>query len=377
MTWRTLLARLEAAGLLPLGPDAGALHAALADPAVNPPPVPWMVRVMVGIGAWIAGCFLVGSTLACLGLLLGGEDTTVMSAVGLVLLVMGVGLRLGVPGVFAGQLALSVGAAGQLLLGGGLSESLGVTAHSLVWVGLSTALVLLHPDPVQRFASTVVGLSALGVLFDRVAPWFSGDLLLAVVTAGLLVTTYVPETALSSRTSAIRPPLRLGLVVSLLLASLGGEWIDVARDVGGLEVVPGFRLAPFVLAAGLLVAIARALRPYGVGLASEPGALAVVTTLTLGALGQGRPGLLAALLGMVVSFAAHDKVAVGLSTVFLVVFGVHFYYDLVLTLWVKSGVLVGSGLVLLAVRAWLHHRHLLGGGPGRGEPGRADVVEAT
>ena len=97
----------------------------------------------------------------------------------------------------------------------------------------------------------------------------------------------------------------------------------------------------------------------GRGLASEPGALAIVTTVLLGALGQGRPGLLGALLALLVSFVARDKVAIGLSTAFLVGFGVHFYYDLDLSLWTKSGVLVGSGVVLLAVRAWLHHRRFL------------------
>jgi hypothetical protein len=371
VTWRTLLARLAAAGLLPPGVPAGAsdpIHAALADPAVNPTPVPPMVRVMVGLGAWIASCFFLGSVLACLGLVFGAEDPSVMTAVGLVLLAAGVGVRLGVPGLFAGQIALSVGGAGQLLLGVGLADGLDLTAQALVWVVLSVGLVAVHPDPVQRFASTLVGVSSIGILIDRVVPSLSGDLLLLVVTAALLAATSVPEAALSARTSAMRPPVRLALVVALLLASLGGEWMDVLRDMGGAEVVPGFRLAPFVLAAGLLVAIWRALRPYNVGLASEPGVLAIVTTLTLGALGQGRPGLLAALLGMVVSFAARDTVAVGLSTAFLVVFGVHFYYDLVLTLWAKAGVLVGSGLVLLGVRAWLHHRRLLG---------RADLGEST
>jgi uncharacterized membrane protein len=114
-----------------------------------------------------------------------------------------------------------------------------------------------------------------------------------------------------------------------------------------------------VLGVALLVAIWRVLAAYGRGLASEPGALAIVTTVLLGALGQGRPGLLGALLALLVSFVARDKVAIGLSTAFLVGFGVHFYYDLDLSLWTKSGVLVGSGVVLLAVRAWLHHRRFL------------------
>jgi uncharacterized membrane protein len=78
--------------------------------------------------------------------------------------------------------------------------------------------------------------------------------------------------------------------------------------------------------------------------------------VALGALGQGKPGLLGALLGMVVSFHGRDRLGAGVATAFLVVFGVHFYYDLALTLWVKAGVLVGSGLVLLAVRGYLHLR---------------------
>ena len=358
MIWRTLLDELVTAGhLTPAATEAAA--GALRDPTRNPPPVPWMVRVMVGIGAWIAGCFGLGSVLMCLGLLIDSPSSFLVTTAGLLLLATSVAVRLATPRLFLGQLALSVGAAGQLLIGGGLVDSaLSIGGHALVWVVLSTALVLIHPDPVQRFVSTVVGISSLGVVFQQALPIAAGELTLAVTCALLLAVTFAPEARLPARVSAMRAPLRLGLVVSLLLTTLGGEAAAVLGELYD-SAIPRFSLAPLVLGVALLVAIWRVLAAYGRGLASEPGALAIVTTVLLGALGQGRPGLLGALLALLVSFVARDKVAVGLSTAFLVGFGVHFYYDLDLSLWTKSGVLVGSGVVLLAVRAWLHHRRFL------------------
>lgn len=350
MTWRALLEHLAAAGHP--APEAAA---ALADPAVNPPPVPWLVRVLVGAGAWIAAWFLLGSLALCVGLLIG-DSSTELTIVGAIVLVSSVVLRRVLPGAFAAQLTLSMGVAGQLLLATGISTSdYSVTTIALFWGALSLALVWLHPDSPQRFASTLVGITAVGVLLYRAAPSVSADALLVVVTALLLAVSYAPERLLPATASYARGPVRIALVVVLLFLCLLGEWLDLPAELGAGDL-PVFTVAPYVVGGGLVLAIGLALRAHRTSLFSEAGALSIVTVVALGALGQGKPGLLGALLGMVVSFHGRDRLGAGVATAFLVVFGVHFYYDLALTLWVKAGVLVGSGLVLLAVRGYLHLR---------------------
>lgn len=341
ITWREIAA------------DPDALREALADPAVNPPPVPWMMRVLAGAGAWIAGCFLIGSLTTCLGSVLHIESRAVMTGGGLVLLAGSIALRVLLPGIFVSQLALSLGATGQLLLAAGLGGLVGTQEHAVIWMALSAALVVVHPDPVQRFVSVNVGLCALTyLLLDAQLRW-TADLLVAVTTVLLMIAWSLPT---RRWLSAARPPVVTGLLCFLFAIHVG---MAVVETFDRRDKFAPFLAAPVVVTLALLVAIFRVFHARGGSIASEIGALTTVACIALAALTQGKPGILAALLGMVLGFARHDRLLVALSTVFCVVFGVHFYYDLALSLYTKSGILVGSGVLLLAVRGYLHVRRLV------------------
>jgi uncharacterized membrane protein len=58
------------------------------------------------------------------------------------------------------------------------------------------------------------------------------------------------------------------------------------------------------------------------------------------------------------ALGAHRRNALlfGLASLFLVFFGSHFYYTLSMSLLAKSGVLLGSGLLMLALRLPLARR---------------------
>jgi uncharacterized membrane protein len=73
-------------------------------------------------------------------------------------------------------------------------------------------------------------------------------------------------------------------------------------------------------------------------------------TLALGALGQFAPGLMGALLVMALGAHRRNALVFGLAALFLVFSGSHFYYSLSMSLLAKSGVLLGSGLLCLALR---------------------------
>jgi uncharacterized membrane protein len=51
------------------------------------------------------------------------------------------------------------------------------------------------------------------------------------------------------------------------------------------------------------------------------------------------------------AFDRRDRVLLAAAAIFLVAFGAFYYYSLHLTLLEKSGVLIGSGVLLLALRS--------------------------
>lgn len=81
----------------------------------------------------------------------------------------------------------------------------------------------------------------------------------------------------------------------------------------------------------------------------------------LGAIGLGvvsAPGVLLAIGLMIFGYARHDRLLLVGGGLLLPVFLTFYYYNLDLTLMEKSGILIGSGLLLLAGRAYMHFRGL-------------------
>jgi uncharacterized membrane protein len=81
----------------------------------------------------------------------------------------------------------------------------------------------------------------------------------------------------------------------------------------------------------------------------------------LGAIGLGvvsAPGVLLSIGLMIFGYARHDRLLLVAGGLLLPIFLTFYYHNLGLTLMAKSGVLIGSGLLLLAGRAYMHFRGL-------------------
>jgi hypothetical protein len=87
---------------------------------------------------------------------------------------------------------------------------------------------------------------------------------------------------------------------------------------------------------------------------TEPMMLAVAATIGLASFTT--PGILAAIGLMVLGYARGDLHLTGIGVAFFPVFIVVFYYEMELSLLVKSWIMAGSGVVLLAVRWYLSFR---------------------
>ena len=339
-TWNETLTQLEHEGLL-----AADVRPRLALPAESEvgEEEPWYVSALVGAGAWLAASLfliaLFGTSLVDSG---GGLIGT-----GAVLVTAATALRHAASALFLRQLAFAVSLAGQLAFVGGVGSLTDDLAGAcLAAIGLEALLVFAYPDAGHRAVSTVLGLfAATGLVFA----WEVPNAVHAVValTAGGAAVLWMDEArfAAGSRRALLRP-VGYGLIAGLLgvlLLTLGP----------GVVTTVHWWASTLALTAALVYAEARILAAHGVAVTSKMGMAVVLGTSVVGALTLPAPGILAALLVLVLGFSRGRRFLVGLACAFLVLFLSFFYYDLGWTLLAKSAVLAGSGAVLLLLRSLL------------------------
>jgi hypothetical protein len=373
LSMATLLQRLVAEGHA--APDAAA-RARLALGETAEEATPWYVRAAAGIGAWVATALLVGFLASAVA----DPDENAALVLGLALVAGAVYLRRRATAEFARQLALAASFAGQVLIllrVANATDSGVVTG--LVALALSAALVPLVPDAVHRFMSAVVGSVATvvvavelrlgwGVDAPGLAPSSPG-LDLAVRGADVAVLALVAFAAWvwrgGSRTrgrdlAEMLEPVGYGTVVALLGLLLLDAFIGPSLGF----VAGGRAMSRWQLGAATTVGVTAALCALVLAVAREGGrrasgeatVVALASAALLGAVTLPTPGIVAAVAALALGFDRRRPVLVGLAVLFLVAFAALHYHSLRLTLLEKSGVLVASGLLLLAARAYVTTR---------------------
>ncbi len=344
-TVEQMLAGLAGEGLFDLEGQP-AVEAALA--AAPRKERPWYIRGCMAVSAWIAAILIV----AALTLLMPHPEDRLL-VVGAVLLIVAIVVHNALAASdFASQLALAVSIAGQLSLVAGLllTLHLGVEPILLITILLQVALVLVYRDWLHRFLSTLVIIGCLAGYLFLIEPRLQLGLgvLLGLLTA--LIWEKELDWAGSRHLLDILPPAAMGI-------TLGGLGL-VAPLVGRtLEALGGdfWWLLSVGLCAVLLYQEHRIIVRHGSAVSTTGARFAAGVTVTVAALTVSTPGLLLAVLVLVVGFQHGNRAVFWAAAAFLGWFLVFYYYNLALTLLVKSIVLFGSGLMLLAVR-WLVQR---------------------
>jgi hypothetical protein len=323
----------------------GALRDALRAGAARH--APWFVRLLLGIGAWVAGTLFLSFLYAVDAV----EDGPSGIAIGAMLVAAALALRRWAgAGDFSEQLSLAFSVAGQGLVLWGVSDlSSGEAAVAVAAMTLGLVLLALHPDRLHRFGSTVLAcLSAAWLLYEWSVPGFVDGLtlVLAVATSWL----WLREASLQSgRWSSWHIPVGFGVATSLFFLLLTSMPSDTDLPAAGWVSAAG--LCALLLAVGWT-----ALEEHGFDARSEPARAGAVAIVLLGLLLGRAPGILAALLVMLLAFHRRHLLLLGLATAFLIGFGSAFYYTLEMTLLAKSGILASSGALMLSVRGYLHRR---------------------
>jgi len=347
---RTVLEGLAAEDLFPRDSEVKARGALIRARRAQPPP--WFVRVLIGGGAWVT------MLLFLLALLLAGfhKSTEGMGVLGVVLVAGATALRWNGTGDFLVQLTLSAAFTGEGLILFAMSPRTEM-AMALSLVVVELPVLFLFRDVSHRFLSTVGILGALGTAAMKAG----GPGMLAMYVVVLAVVAYavwLDAPRLLQRGTSVFTPVAYGMVVSLLLAMgaclmLRGEWHTSADS----KVMLGF---PVTAAVGLALLYFewRIFTEQGVPLGSEAAWATFLGTVLLGVVTFNTPGILAAIGVLVLAFHRREVLLAGLAAAFLVGFGVFFYYDLAVSLMVKSLVLVASGVLVLLARWYLRARWL-------------------
>ncbi len=348
-------------------PDAPAAAAAALRDAGDESP--WFVRFVAGGAAWVASLFFAGF-LELLDIVSFMEHGIIT---GIVLAAAAIGLRRLWPlheqttfrivgGVrvankprvwtdFGVQLALALSLLARFYFAFGVSEwSDEPRTAALALAGMELVFLAFYVDTTQRFLSTALfgawlGFAAYDAAEADVVPRATRDVLTLafVATAGMFWTRHAD--LLRSRWASWVTPVGYGLVVAASGLLLDGMLFAPFRNVPALGWP--LTLGVLLLLAGLAWHLLRELDIDP----TSPGALVVWALLiVLAAIGWREAGVPAALALLALAFRARERWLLVLGVLFTLAFGAHFYYDLDITLLVKSGVLLGSGIALLAAR---------------------------
>lgn len=349
LTLAAVLGRLRAEGLAT--PDMeGDVRAALAKSMHEE--IPWYLRTLVGIGAWAATGFL----LAFLLLIAGLRDEVARMVAGALIAAAAVWVRRTTRAEFLKQAAVAASLAGVGLFMVGIGRiSNSAAAIGAAGVLLAVVLVFLMPDRVHRFLMAIFGAMSLTFVMD-VEVWHGLEIGTLVIVAATAYVWRVGVRNRSEATAEMLEPVGYGLVValfgamlfdsaSLLVAQLTRE---IAREHARAALGP---LTTIGITLALIALIWSIDEEHGTSHTSGASFAAITGAAALGAGSLYSPGIVAGAAGLMLAFDRRNPVLLGMAVVFLLVFGSVYYYNLDLTLLEKSGVLAGSGLLLLAIRS--------------------------
>ena len=346
LTLRDVLAQLAAEGFT-LSPGYQGLTLGL-EPERERPVSPWYVRLFTGLSAWIAALFLIGFLYATD--ILQIEEGEIL--IGLVFCTVAVGLnRLAPRNDFLDQLGLALSLAGQVLFAIGLYSLLyEAVLICLLLIILEVVLIWVYHDRLHRFISTIVITSTILVVLFDLEILEMVHLFIFALAASVFFLYRRENHPLLSGLGDLGPSVGYGATVSLLVMLI----LPLMPD---LEV-RWWWITVALLWAVLLFLVSQIVADLGLGLRSGavPWLLAGCVILLIPAVRM--PGILGALIVLLLGFWRNNWPPIGLAAVFLVFYLGAYYYSLEWTLLVKSFALMGTGIILLTLRyVLLRFRH--------------------
>ncbi len=310
---------------------------------MNSVQMPWYVRWVVGVGAWVTALVLIALGATFVFALLEVKEPIAMSLIGAVYLGFGLWfLRQDDAGVFAQQLGLATAAAGTALIVGGIGvESESSWVAFIIAAGMLAVVIASCDDKILQFLVAALAASlCVAALLDSNTR-YAGDLAALATPVGLYLLLRPPQRDLM--------PTAIALILTYPLLSvfaLDAGYLFRGVDLGGQFA----RALHIVLFLGLAYLHWR--HTAGDKAKRQTVVFAVVATLVCLLLPVGGS---AAMLILMLAFVTGSKPFALLGVALQAQFIVRYYYSLEVNLLNKSLLLMAVGIALLA-SWWLMHR---------------------
>lgn len=328
-----------------LGPDwnLDAAASVLRSSAEADVTLPLIARIALGIGAWLAGIFLIGFIVSVFDFR-EKESLTIIG--GLLVMASVFLLRSKKSHPFLEQLALAFGLAGYVMSLVGSSDLFAndLAGPFLVASILAVPVYWFSPHSVQRFfAGFWFWLTWWGASIGNWSSGLNEPMFMGMLVAALAVILAILGGVPKLSGSFWRPALW-----SAVAGLAGGLfWLtnNLARDFASGRVELIFGAAASL---GIVAVLWHLLRPGGKALT----ALVAAGVLLVGLALAGVPGVVASLGLMLLAHARGEGFLEGVAVMMLSLFLIAFYYHLGLPLNQKSITLMTGGALLLGLRWW-------------------------
>lgn len=312
---------------------------------------PWYIRTMMGCAGWIGAFFL----LAFIGtaFVTVMRDTAAASVAALLCCGAAYAVFRAAPrNDFSQQFGLAMGVTGQILAGVAVYKDFSFDEPSghFLFLCVEVALTLFMPNFSHRVFTTLGAATALFFgLFQAGLPGVALPL-----TAAACAGAWRCEIRLAARSALWRPVaygLALGLIQIAALERFAGVGGFLARHQGvGWLRQHGLLLGTILTAAVFVAVVADILKELELSLDTTAGKSCLLCAVLIMALAVPTHGLAAALLLVVLGYAAANRVLTGLGLLALLSFLSHYYYSMHETLLFKSAILLALGGLLLVAR---------------------------
>ena len=319
-------------------------------PAPGEKHTPWYVRVMLGVAGLIAAVFLLG--FIGVGVAFVIKSQTASMAVGLMVITASYAIfHLAPRNDFSTMFALAVSLAGQALVIFGLfgmfSDGHGKRFPWGTVALFEAALALIIPNFTHRAISAFGAGAAFG--FACVA-WGANAIAPGVVAAAI---TYIWLNEMRlGRLHSVVTPIGYGLTLAFVLIEGMAQFGHTMMMVFGPRAQPAqlAGIGETFVALALFVSVWVLLKRAAWPLHGMRAALALVAAAVIGIVSWKAPGIAGGLMIALLGYSNGNRGLTALGIVALLMYVSSYYYLLETTLLVKAGVLLATGLVLLAVR---------------------------
>jgi uncharacterized membrane protein len=327
-----------------LHPDKKVPIATTLSTASEEVSTPWFVNSLIAIGAWLSVIpFLI--FIALLDIIHSPISAILL---GLLLIISTIFLhQVNKQGLFINHLALALNLTGQVLFIFGIAgEKHDIATTALATWFLELLLIGVYQNNILRFLSVLIAtIAALVLLYDFEI--HQGVHILIVLLAMGAVWYWIaePEHLTDKMMACLYQPLGYGFVIAL-------QMVLILSILPHSEFVPPLTwwYSSIGLTAVLLVLEYELLRGNDLPTNTVKNYTLFIGTFLIALLLHQSPGIIAAIIVLLLGYQRGNNVLIGLAIVFLSVFFIAYYYHLNISLLMKSITLMSAGVGLLVLR---------------------------